>query len=206
VAEASPSAETPTEAIRIPEGRGFGSPRAPIGSRTGTATIEGPGPAALQEQPASPVRVPSTRREATRGGGFPWGGTLALIGSLAVIISAILDWGGPFRASLPRDISATWLLEPSGLMTGPSLGVVLLVAGTLGALVSLIAMAAPGFTFLRRIVGLLTLMIPMAFAFRTLQLGEGTAITDLPSALGVGALAAAAGGLLELAAGRPRRV
>ena len=207
VAEASPSAETPTETIRIPEGRGFGSPRAPIGSRTGTATIEGPGPAALQEQPASSVRVPSTRREAapTRGGGFPWGGTLALIGSLAVIISAILDWGGSFRATLPRDISATWLLEPSGLQYGPSLGVVLLVAGTLGALVSLIGMAAPGLTFLRRIVGLLTLMVPMAFAFRTLQLGEGKAVTDLPSVLGVGAMAAAAGALLELAAGRPGR-
>jgi hypothetical protein len=122
-----------------------------------------------------------------------------------VIISAILDWGGSFRATLPRDISATWLLEPSGLQYGPSLGVVLLVAGTLGALVSLIGMAAPGLTFLRRIVGLLTLMVPMAFAFRTLQLGEGTAVTDLPSVLGVGAMAAAAGGLLELAAGRPGR-
>jgi hypothetical protein len=122
-----------------------------------------------------------------------------------VIISAILDWGGPFRATLPRDISATWLLEPSGLTTGPSLGIVLLVAGTLGALVSLIGMAAPGLTFLRRIVGLLTLMIPMAFAFRTLQLGEETTVADLPSALGVGAIGAAAGALLELAAGRRRR-
>jgi len=207
VAGASTSAETPTESIRIPEGRGFGSPRAPIGSATGTATIDGPSPAALQGPPASPVRVPAALREAapTRRGGFPWGGTLALIGSLAVIISAILDWGGSFRATLPRDISATWLLEPSGLTSGPSLGVVLLLAGTLGALVSLIGMAAPGFTFLRRFVGLLTLMVPMAFAFRTLQLGEGTAITDLPSALGVGAMTAAAGALLELAAGRPRR-
>ena len=207
VTGASTSAETPTETIRVPEGRGFGSPRAPIGSRTGTATIEGPGPAELQETPASPVRVPAAQREAapTRRGGFPWGGTLALIGSLAVIISAILDWGGSFRATLPRDISATWLLEPSGLTSGPSLGVVLLVAGTLGALVSLIGMAAPVFTFLRRIVGLLTLMVPMAFAFRTLQLGEGTALTDLPSALGVGAMTAAAGALLELAAGRPGR-
>lgn len=151
--------------------------------------------------------MPAARREAVaaRGAGFPWGGTFALVGSLAVIISAILDWGGPFRATFPRDISATWLLEPSGLTTAPSLGVLLLAIGTLGALVSLVGMAAPGLTFLRRIVGLITLMVPMAFAFRTLQLGEEATVVDLPSTLGVGAIVAAAGGLLELAAGGPRR-
>ena len=140
----------------------------------------------------------------TRSAGFPWGGTLALVGALAVILSATLDWGGPFRATLPRDISVTWLLEPSGVVSGPSLGIVMLLAGTLGALVSLIGMAAPSFSFLRRIVGLLTLMIPMGFALRTLQLAEGASVPDLPSIVGVGAIVAAAGALVELAAGRSR--
>lgn len=102
-------------------------------------------------------------------------------------------------------MSAAWLLEPSGIVTEPSLGVVLLVIGTLGALMSLVGMAAPGFTFLRRFVGLLSLMVPMAFAFRTLQLTEGLSVTELPSALGAGAVLAASGALLELAIGRPRR-
>ncbi|MGH2692044.1 MAG: hypothetical protein ACRDHM_06035 [Actinomycetota bacterium] len=141
-----------------------------------------------------------------RSAGFPWGGTLALMGSLAIIISAILDWGGPFRATLPRDISATWLLQPSGLVSGPSLGIVMLLAGTLGALFSLVGIAAPSLTFIRRVVGLLTLMIPIGFAFRTLQMAEGSAISDLTSVLGPGAILAAAGALLAFAAGRPRAV
>jgi hypothetical protein len=124
---------------------------------------------------------------------------------LAVIVSAILDWGGPFRSTMPRDISATWLLEPSGVFGSPSLGVVMLVAGTLGALVSLVGMAAPAFTFLRRFVGLLALMIPIGFAFRTLQLAEGATIPDLATLIGPGAALAAAGALLQLAVGRPRR-
>jgi hypothetical protein len=163
-------------------------------------------PSGPSEAPG-PLRLPEAGPEISPGSGygFPWGGTLALVGSLAVIISAILDWGGAFRSTLPRDISATWLLEPSGVVAGPSLGLMLLGAGTLGALVSLIGMAAPGFTFLRRFVGLLTLMIPLGFAFRTLQLAEGASIPELPSLLGVGAAVAATGALAQMAVGRPRR-
>jgi hypothetical protein len=155
-------------------------------------------PAPLEEEPG--------RAAVPRYTGFPWGGTLALLGALAVIISAVLDWGGPFSESLPRDISATWLLDPSTATSGPSLGAILLIAGTLGALVSLVGMAAPAFTFLRRLVGLLTVVIPVAFALRTLEaLVEEASILDLPSALGVGVAVAAAGALLELFAGKGSR-
>jgi hypothetical protein len=141
-----------------------------------------------------------------RGAGFPWGGTIALFGALAVIMSAILEWGGPFEASLPRDISAAWLLEPEASASGPTLGLVLLLAGVLGALVSLLVMAAPGFTFLRRFVGLLTVTIPVGFALRTLQsvAAEGS-VFDLPSALGVGVVVAAGGALFQFLAPRPSR-
>jgi hypothetical protein len=141
-----------------------------------------------------------------RGARFPWGGTLALLGGLAVIMSAILDWGGSFRGSLPRDITAAWLLDPDAPAAGPTLGLVLLLAGTLGALISLLVMAAPGFTFLRRFVGLLTMTIPLGFALRTLQsvASEGS-VLDLPSALGVGVVVAAAGAILQLVAPRPAR-
>jgi hypothetical protein len=141
-----------------------------------------------------------------RGAGFPWGGTLALLGALAVIVSAILEWGGSFEGSLPRDISAVWLLDPKASGDGPTLGLVLLLAGTVGALVSLLVMAAPGFTFLRRFVGLLSMTIPLAFALRTLQsvASEGS-VLDLPSALEVGVVVAAAGAILQLMAPRPAR-
>jgi hypothetical protein len=153
-----------------------------------------PAPAPLDE---APVKVPRA--------GFPWGGTLALLGALAVIISAVLDWGGPFSESLPRDISAAWLLDPGIASSGPSLGVVLLIAGTLGALVCLIGMAAPAFTFLRRLVGLLTVTIPVAFALRTMEaLVEEASILDVPSALGIGVAVATAGGLVQLFASRGR--
>jgi hypothetical protein len=122
-------------------------------------------------------------------------------------MSAILDWGGAFAATLPRDISATWLLDPSSPESGPSLGVLVLFVGTLGALVALVSMAAPGFTFLRRGMGLLTLMIPIAFGLRTLQLLAGEAgLSELPSSLGIGVVVATVGGLVQLAAGKRRRL
>jgi len=176
-----------------------------------TGPIERPIPTAPLGE-VLPARSEEPEREGwessiPRGAGFPWGGTLALLGALAVIMSAILEWGGSFEASSPRDITAAWLLDPGAPEQGPTLGLVLLLAGTLGALVSLLVMAAPGFTFLRRFVGLLSMTIPLAFALRTLQAvaAEGS-VLDLPSALEVGVVVAAAGAILQLVAPRPARV
>lgn len=159
----------------------------------------------LWSEPAGPERE-TWEASIPRGAGFPWSGTLALVGSLAVIMSAILDWGGPFGASLPRDISAVWLLDPDAPASGPTLGLVMLLAGTLGALVALLVMAAPGFTFLRRLVGLVTVIIPVGFVLRTLQAvaAEGS-VLDLPSELGIGVGVAAGGALVQLLAPRPAR-
>ncbi len=131
---------------------------------------------------------------------------LALAGAVAVIMSAILDWGGPFVASLPRDISAAWLLDPDAAPSDPTLGLVMLLAGSLGALVSLLVMASPAWTFLRRFVGLLTVTIPVGFALRSLQaVAAESSIFDLPSALGLGVVVAPAGALAQLLAPRPAR-
>jgi hypothetical protein len=177
-----------------------------------TATMERP-PVEQAYNETDPVQVPAAAPQALAREfvaapprpRFPWGDSIALIGSLAVIISSVLDWGGPFTATAPKDISASWLLDPGAAASGPSLGLVVLFAGTLGALVSLISMAAPGFTFLRRGVGLLTLMIPIAFALRTLQSldGEG-GLGKLPAALGIGVSFAAGGALVQFIAGRRR--
>ena len=181
----------------------------PPPSEATTGRIEharGPAPIGeiLSGEPLGPERD-TWETSIPRGATFPWGGTLALLGALAVIMSAILDWGGPFRATLPRDISAAWLFEP-GTRSGPTLGVMMLLAGSLGALVSLLVMTSPAFTFLRRFVGLVTLMIPVGFALRTLQaLAAESSIFDLPSALGAGAIVAAGGATLQLVAPRPRR-
>ena len=170
-----------------------------------TATIERPvtQPATSQLDPQQPDEAREVLVIAPKDH-FPWGDSFALIGAIAVIISAILDWGGPFGGTLPRDISAKWLLEPGTQAAGPSLGLAVLFAGTLGALIALVSMAAPGFTFLRRGVGFLTLLIPMSFAFRTLQLGEG-GLGALPEAIGVGVLVAAGGSLVQMIAPKRRR-
>jgi hypothetical protein len=190
-------------AIRRPD-----TPPHPAEATTGTIERTPP-PAQLGEvlptEPAGPERE-TWEESIPRGAGFPWGGTLALLGALVVIMSAVLDWGGPFEASMPRDISVAWLLEPEAPSSGPTLGLVLLLVGVLGALVSLLAMASPGWTFLRRLLGLLTATIPVGFALRTLQaVASESSVFDLPSALGVGVLVAAGGGILQLVAPRPPR-
>jgi hypothetical protein len=122
---------------------------------------------------------------------------------VAVIVSAILEWGGPFGDPLPRDIAFRLLFDPQGPSTGPNLGVVVLGIGTLGALVALLTMAVPILTPLRRLIGLLTLAIPAGFAVRSVQLalGDGTLI-DLPSLLGPGVYVAFAGAFVQLVAGK----
>jgi hypothetical protein len=171
---------------------------------TATATIERPAARAVELEPAHRVGEARDVVVVAPRDRFPWGDSLALIGAIAVIISAILDWGGPFRSTLPRDISAKWLLEPGTQAGGPSLGLAVLFAGTLGALAALMSMAAPGFTFLRRGVGLISLMVPLAFGFRTVQLVEG-GLSAVPDAIGVGMLVAGGGSLVQLAAGKRRR-
>ena len=199
--------EAPTESI--PRPRPPAARRPPPPPRT-TATVERirPTPPLGEVLAAEPEEPERDTWEAwiPRGAGFPWGGALALLGGLAVIMSAILDWGGPFEASLPRDISAAWLLDPGARASGPSLGMVMLLAGSLGALVSLLVMASPAWTFLRQLVGLLTVTIPVGFLLRTFQgVASETSVFDLPSAVGIGVLVAAGGALLQVVAPRPGR-
>ena len=162
-----------------------------------TTPPEPPAPAAPSRRthagPPPPQRTPFR---------FPLGATLALVGAVAVIISAVLPWEGPFRGSLPRDIPASVLLDPQ-TSGGVSLGVVVLVAGTLGALVALLTMAVPVLKPLRRIAGLLTLALPIGFALRTVEalVTEG-GITAVWTELGTGVYVAAGGALVELVAGR----
>lgn len=164
--------------------------------------------AVIEQQPVAPpvpyVPLPPPAREQREPArGFPLGATFALIGAVAVIVSAILEWSGPFGEDLPRDIAFRLLFDPRGPATGPNLGVVLLAVGTLGALVALLTMAVPLLTPARRLVGLATLAIPAGFAVRTVQLGlSDGSILDVPSLLGPGFYVALAGSIVQLVAGR----
>jgi hypothetical protein len=157
--------------------------------------------------PARPVPLgpgsEGDRTERAVSGGFPLGATVALLGAISVIVSAILEWNGPFGPDRPRDIAARLLFDPSGPPTGPNLGFVLLVVGTTGALVAILTMAVPVLKPLRRLMGLVALAIPAGFAVRTFQLAlEDGALLDLPALLGPGVYVALAGGFVEMVAGK----
>ena len=153
----------------------------------------------IEEEPDLATELP--QRRARAAGGFPWGATLALLGSVAVIISAILPWDSG-AVVLPRDIPATMLLDPAATEGGPNLGLVLLGIGTIGALVALLTMAVPATAILRRLIGFLTFAIPVAFVMRALGI---SALLDpglIVASVGIGAFTAAAGGFIQVVAGR----
>jgi hypothetical protein len=165
---------------------------------------------ALLELPAQDERYPPAqpapvhRREPRPGpSGFPWGATAALLGSVAVIVSSVLRWNGPFGEPLPRDIPFAALFDPAGAVGGPNLGVILLAAGTLGALLALLTMAVPALKFLRRMVGLAVLGLAVGFALRTIQLSLGAGeLGRLPELLGAGVYVCGAGAFVQMVAGK----
>jgi hypothetical protein len=152
-----------------------------------------PGPA------AAPVPV-----ERRAGGGFPLGVTIALLGAVAVIVSAILDWGrGELAGTLPRDIPARELIDPGGEADGINMGIVLLVLGTIGALMALLTMAVPFLRFLRRLIGLATLALPVLYVIRVaIPLFAEFRFGDVVGVLGAGFYFAAAGAFVQMIAGR----
>ena len=157
-------------------------------------------PVATPTPVSRPVPTPTPPRTPFR---FPLGATLALLGAVAVILSAVLPWEGSFRSPLPRDIPAARLLSQSAPTDGLSLGILLLAVGTLGALVALLTMAMPLLKPLRRIVGLLSLSLPFLFALRTAQpLFPTGDISALWPSLGVGVYVAAGGAFVQIVAGR----
>lgn len=172
-------------------------PRQPVVEATDTAVLptapgEDGGPETTPERPPRPRRHPPPR-------GFPWGASLALAGAVAVVVSAILPWteGG----ALPREIPVRSLIELRG-DAGVNLGFVLLMAGTIGALVALLTMLLPWLGFLRRLAGILTLALPVLFVLRALD--PGTGLGDLAGVVGAGVYAAGGGAIAQVVAGKWR--
>jgi hypothetical protein len=175
-----------------------------------------PRPAAPPHDAAAPggAQVYPPRQAPRPRRGFPLGATFALIGALAVIVSALLPWAGPeyFGLLEPRDIAFVYLIDPPEPRLdcvpacpepAPNLGLVLLGGGVLGALVALITMVLPILKFLRRLIGLLTLGVVGLFVFRIVQelLSQG-AVDEIWAVLGVGVYLAAAGAFTQMVAGK----
>jgi hypothetical protein len=154
-----------------------------------------PGPAAAPV----PAPVPMENRA-----GFPVGATVALLGAVAVIMSSVLDWGrGELSGTLPREIAARQLIDPGAEATGPTMGIVLLIAGTVGALMALLTMAVPALKVLRRLIGLATMAVPVLYVIRVaVPLFADLRFGDVFGVLGVGFYFATVGALVQLIAGR----
>jgi hypothetical protein len=171
-----------------------------------------PGPPRPAGPPPGPALAPPPRAPAYQAGpsrppsrGFPWGATFALLGAVAVLVSALLPWAiGELTGTVePRDLDFRLLLDPDGASTGPSLGLVVLGLGVLGALLALLTMVAPVLKFLRRIVGLVTLVAPGLFVWRLVQgLLEAGAIDQLARTIGPGLYVVTVGALTQIVAGR----
>jgi len=128
------------------------------------------------------------------------GQSLALLGAVTVIVSAVLPWTRTGEG-LPRDIPARLLIDPQGPASGLNLGIVLLVVGAIGALVALLTMVAPWLGFLRRLVGLATLALPLLFVIRA---WADTGLGGLIDLIGAGVYGAAAGSIIQIVAGKWR--
>jgi hypothetical protein len=150
------------------------------------------------EAETKPERPPPPPRRHPPPRGFPWGATVALAGAVAVVVSAILPWTG--EGALPKEIPARSLIADGA--GGVNLGFILLVAGTIGALVALLTMLLPWLGFLRRLAGILTLAIPVLFVLRALDPPAG--LGDLIEVLGAGVYAAGAGAIAQVVAGKWR--
>jgi hypothetical protein len=126
------------------------------------------------------------------------------LGAVAVIVSSVLDWGrGGLAGTLPRDIPARQLISPGAEAAGVSMGIVLLIAGTVGALLALLTMAAPVLRFLRRLVGLATLAVPVLYVIRVaIPLFADLRFGDVFGVLGVGFYFATVGAFVQMIAGR----
>jgi hypothetical protein len=156
-----------------------------------------------REPPPGPAAAPVPAER--RGGGFPLGATIALLGAVAVILSSILDWGrGELAGTFPRDIPARQLISPGAEVTGVSMGIVLVAVGTLGALLALLTMAVPFLKFLRRLVGLATLAVPVLYVIRVVvvPLFAEFRFSEVVGVLGPGFYFAAVGAFAQMIAGR----
>ena len=171
-------------------------PHTPVERGSDTEVLQ-PMPAP-EPPPSAPAPKPPRAPGHAPPRGFPWGASIALTGAVAVVISAILPWTS--NEALPREIAARSLIGTGD--GGINLGVVLLVAGTIGALVALVTMLLPWLGFLRRLVGILTLAVPVLFVLRALDPAAG--LGDLARVLGVGVYAAAGGALAQALAGKLR--
>ncbi len=188
-AEEPPRQDAVTESI----------PRRPAPGASDTAIL----PTATGSAPAPTPEPRPRRRRHPRPRGFPWGASLALLGAVTVIVSAVLPWTRTGQG-LPRDIPARLLIDPQGPASGLNLGIVLLVVGAIGALVALLTMVAPWLGVLRRIVGLATMGVPLLFVIRVWAPEIGLGRGGLLDLVGAGVYAAAAGAVFQIVAGKWR--
>lgn len=123
-----------------------------------------PEPAAEGPDEAGYREAPARRRMA------PVGAIIALVAAAVVVASGFLEWRAEaLGGGTAADIPLRFLVNPEA-NAGPgdvTIALLLLGLGTLGAVAALLSILAPRLRFLRRLIGALTLLVPVVFVIRT---------------------------------------
>jgi hypothetical protein len=161
----------------------------------------GPEPGAEQPEGETYPEAASARRQ-----GVPVGAIIALVAAIVVVASGFLEWRAEaLGGGTAADIPIRFLANPRADARAGDITVALLLLGlgTAGAIAALLSILLPWLRFLRRLIGALTLLVPVVFVVRmdfTLRFFGG----DHPflASIGPGVWVCAVAAVIELVAGR----
>jgi hypothetical protein len=141
-----------------------------------------------------------------RRGRAPVGALIALIAAIVVVASGFLEWRAEILGGgTAADIPLRFLLDPRADARPGDITVALLLLGlgTAGAIAALLSILLPALRFLRRVVGGLTLIVPVVFVVRTeLTLRFFAGEHPFLDSIGLGVWLCAGAAVVEVVAGR----
>jgi hypothetical protein len=161
----------------------------------------GPEPAAEEAEGEAYQEAAAPRRR-----GFPVGAILALVAAIVVVASAFLEWRAEtLGGGTAADIPLRFLFNPRADARPGEITVALLLLGlgTAGAIAALLSILLPWLRFLRRVIGGLTLLVPVVFVVRTeLTLRFFAGEHPFLDSIGRGVWLCAGAAVVEVVAGR----
>jgi hypothetical protein len=141
-----------------------------------------------------------------RRGRAPVGALIALVAAIVVVASGFLEWRAEvLGGGTAADIPLRFLFDPRADARPGDITVALLLLGlgTAGAIAALLSILLPALRFLRRVIGGLTLIVPVVFAVRTeLTLRFFGGEHSFLDSIGRGVWLCAGAAVVEIVAGR----
>jgi hypothetical protein len=134
------------------------------------------------------------------------GAIIALLAAILVVVSGFLEWRAEaLGGGTGADIPIRFLVNPRADARAGDITVALLLLGlgTAGAIAALLSILLPWLRFLRRVIGGLTLLVPVVFVVRTeLTLRFFAGEHPFLDSIGRGVWLCAGAAVVEVVAGR----